>query len=46
MKWPTVGLNVDEKQGLKKDKYEECLELGRQVGEMMKNFVDEPPHCV
>lgn len=46
MKWPAAELKVDEKQGLKKDKYDECLELGRQVAEMMLNFVDEPEHCV
>ena len=46
MKWTAADLNVEEKQGLKKDKYEECLELGRQVAELMKNHVDELPHCV
>ncbi len=46
MKWTSAELNVEEKQGLKKDKYEECLELGHQVAELMKNHVDDLPHCV
>lgn len=46
MKWTSAELNVEEKQSLKKDKYDECMELGRQVAELMNNFVEEPPHCV
>jgi len=45
MKWERAEISVDEKQGLKKDKYEDCLELGRQVAELMKNHVDAPEHC-
>ncbi len=46
MKWETAEISVDEKQGLKKDNYQACLELGRQVATMMKNHVDDPAHCV
>lgn len=46
MKWTSAELSVDEKQGLKTDNYEACLELGRQVATLMKNHVDEPEHCV
>lgn len=45
MKWETAEISVDEKQGLKTDKYEACLELGRQVATLMKNHVDDPEHC-
>jgi flavorubredoxin len=46
MKWTSAELNVDEKQGLKTVNYEACLELGRQVATLMKNHVDDAPHCV
>ena len=32
----TAEISVEEKQGLKVDNYEACLELGRQVAEMLK----------
>jgi len=46
MKWTSAELNVDEKQGLKTVNYDACLELGRQVATLMKNHVDDAPHCV
>ena len=46
MKWQSAQISVDEKQGLKAVNYEACLELGRQVAELMKNHVDDPEHCV
>lgn len=46
MKWKSAELNVDEKQGLKTVNYEACLELGRQVATLIKNHVDDEPHCV
>lgn len=36
MKWTTANLSVEEKQGLKADNYQACLELGRQIGELVK----------
>jgi len=45
MKWETAEISVDEKQGLKKDNYQACLELGRQVATMMKNHVDDSANC-
>ena len=45
MKWQSAKISVDEKQGLKAENYEACLELGRQVAELMKNHVDDAPHC-
>lgn len=36
MKWPVAEISVEEKQGLKTDNYEACLELGRQVAAMVK----------
>lgn len=36
MKWQTVLTPVEEKQGLKEEKYRACLELGRQIGEKIK----------
>jgi flavorubredoxin len=38
MKWISAELVVDEKQGLKTDNYEACLELGRQVGNLVKQM--------
>jgi len=46
MKWQSAELNVDEKQSLKTVNYEACLQLGREVAVLMKNHVDEAPHCV
>lgn len=46
MKWETAEISVEEKQGLKTDKYEACLELGKQVATLMKNHIDDPAHCV
>jgi anaerobic nitric oxide reductase flavorubredoxin len=46
MKWTSAELNVDEKQGLKTVNYDACLELGRQVATLVKNHVDDAPHCV
>jgi flavorubredoxin len=46
MKWDTVKISVEEKQGLKEEKYKECLELGRQMAELAKIPIVVPPHCV
>ena len=46
MKWKSAELNVDEKQGLKTLNYEACLELGHQVATLIKNHVDDEPHCI
>lgn len=46
MKWEKAEISVDEKQGLKEDKYKECLELGRQVAELVKVPIEIPVHCV
>jgi flavorubredoxin len=35
MKWETVLAPVEEKQGLKEEKYKACLELGTKVGELL-----------
>jgi flavorubredoxin len=45
MKWPTADLPVDEKQGLKKDNYEACLELGRKVGKLARIPIVDNKHC-
>ncbi|HLP05590.1 MAG TPA: FprA family A-type flavoprotein [Paludibacter sp.] len=36
MKWPTAGIAVEEKQGLKTENYRACLELGREVAALVK----------
>lgn len=38
MQWQTAELNVEEKQGLKKENYEACFTLGNAVAEMMINL--------
>jgi flavorubredoxin len=37
MKWETAEISVEEKQGLKADNYQACVELGRQIAELVKN---------
>lgn len=44
MKWTAAEFSVDEKQGLKTDNYEACLELGRQVAALL-NTPFEDKHC-
>lgn len=46
MKWTKAELSVDEKQGLKEDNYKACLELGKQVAELVKIPIEIPQHCV
>ncbi|MEI7502490.1 MAG: FprA family A-type flavoprotein [Paludibacter sp.] len=46
MKWTIAEISVEEKQGLKIDNYQACLDLGRQVGEMAKIPFVIIPHCV
>jgi len=46
MKWTVAEISVEEKQGLKIDNYQACLDLGRQVGEMAKIPFVIIPHCV
>lgn len=46
MKWTKAEPSVDEKQGLKEDNYKACLELGRQVAELVKIPIEIPQHCV
>ena len=46
MKWTKAEISVDEKQGLKEDNYKACLELGKQVAELVKIPIEIPQHCV
>lgn len=46
MKWLSAEVVVDEKQGLKTDNYEMCMELGRQVAVLAKKPIEEIEHCV
>ena len=46
MKWTKAEISVDEKQGLKENNYKACLELGRQVAELVKIPIEIPQHCV
>ena len=45
MKWETAEISVEEKQGLKTDNYNACLELGHQVAKMVKHPVEKKEHC-
>jgi len=45
MKWETAEISVEEKQGLKADNYQACLELGRQVAKLVKRPVVKKEHC-
>ncbi|NDP22668.1 MAG: FprA family A-type flavoprotein [Paludibacter sp.] len=46
MKWVSADVTVDEKQGLKTENYNSCLELGRQVAVLAKKTIEEIEHCV
>ena len=46
MKWISAEISVDEKQALKVDNYNACLELGKQIAELVKTPIEVPPHCV
>jgi len=45
MKWITAEIVVEEKQGLKVENYQACLELGRQVAKLVKHPVEKKEHC-
>ena len=45
MKWETAEIAVEEKQGLKAENYQACLELGRQVAQMVKHPVVRKEPC-
>jgi len=45
MKWETAEISVEEKQGLKIDNYQACLELGHQVAKLVKRPVVKKEHC-
>jgi len=45
MKWITAEVTVDEKQGLKTENYQSCIELGRQVGRLVKIPIVDNKHC-
>jgi len=45
MKWISAEIVVEEKQGLKEENYQACLELGRQVAELVKKPVVRKEHC-
>jgi len=45
MKWETAEISVEEKQGLKADNYQACLELGHQVAKLVKRPVVKKEHC-
>ena len=46
MKWKMLDISVTEKQGLKEANYNACLELGRQMAELVRIPIVEEPHCV
>jgi flavorubredoxin len=45
MKWTTAEISVEEKQGLKSDKYQACLELGHQIAELVRIPEEDTKHC-
>ena len=45
MKWVSAKIVVEEKQGLKAENYQACLELGRQVAKLVKHPVEKKEHC-
>jgi anaerobic nitric oxide reductase flavorubredoxin len=45
MKWVTAEISVEEKQGLKADKYQACLDLGHQVAKLVKLPIETKEHC-
>ena len=45
MKWVTAEITVEEKQGLKAENYQACLELGRQVAKLVQLPMETKEHC-
>jgi flavorubredoxin len=45
MKWTSTELSVEEKQGLKTENYQACLELGHQMAKLVKHPVEKQEHC-
>lgn len=45
MKWVTAEITVEEKQGLKSENYQACLELGRQVAKLVQLPLEMKEHC-
>jgi len=45
MKWNTANIAVEEKQGLKTDNYLACLELGKEVAELLKKPMPGNSNC-
>lgn len=45
MKWVTAEMIVEEKQGLKEEKYKACLELGHQMAKLVKKPIERKEHC-
>lgn len=45
MKWVTAEITVEEKQGLKSENYQSCLELGRQVAKLVQLPLEMKEHC-
>lgn len=45
MKWRVIDDSVEEKMGLKKDKYDECIELGKNLADLLRTPVIPDPSC-
>jgi len=45
MKWVTAEIVVEEKQGLKEENYQACLELGHQLAKLVKKPFERKDHC-
>jgi flavorubredoxin len=43
--WVTAEMNVEMKQGLKTDKYNACLELGKQVADLLQKPMEKKENC-
>ncbi len=45
MKWRVIDDSVEEKMGLKKDKYQACVQIGKKLAELMRTPEFEDPSC-
>ncbi len=45
MKWRVIDDSIEEKMGLKEDKYQRCVQLGKNLAELLRTPEVEDPSC-
>ena len=45
MKWRIIDDSVEEKMGLKEDKYLQCVQLGKNLADLLRTPEIDDPSC-